>query len=176
MPVKVGDIVEGKVTDIMNYGVFIKLENGKSGLVHISEVSKDYVEDIHTVLASGDVVKVKVLSIDENGKIALSIKKALPPSLNNKNKYNDKKEADNGFKEPITLDDMLSKFLKDSDEKQLNLKKNMDSKRGYSKKHSWKLDSLKWAIYPKSPLSNFSKIREFNKLLLKKGEKIWERN
>lgn len=136
MPVKVGDIVEGKVTDIMNYGVFIKLEDGKSGLVHISEVSKDYVEDIHTVLNSGDVVKVKVLSIDENGKIALSIKKALPNSFNTKNKYNDKKESFNEVKGPMTLDDMLSKFLKDSDERQLDLKRNMDSKRGYSRKHS----------------------------------------
>ena len=45
MPVSVGDIVEGKGTDIMNYGVFVKLDSGKSGLVHISEVSKDYVED-----------------------------------------------------------------------------------------------------------------------------------
>ena len=78
MPVNVGDIVEGKVTDIMNYGVFVKLNEEKSGLVHISEVSKDYVEDIHTVLQSGDIVKVKVLSIDEKGKIALSIKKAMP--------------------------------------------------------------------------------------------------
>lgn len=136
MPVKVGDIVEGKVTDIMNYGVFIKLEDGKSGLVHISEVSKDYVEDIHTVLNSGDVVKVKILSIDENGKIALSIKKALPSSSNNKSKYNDKKESYSEPKGPMTLDDMLSKFLKDSDERQLDLKKNMDSKRGYSRKHS----------------------------------------
>ena len=135
MPVKVGDIVEGKVTDIMNYGVFIKLEDGKSGLVHISEVSKDYVEDIHTVLNSGDVVKVKILSIDENGKIALSIKKALPQTYN-KNKYNDKKETYNEPKGPMSLDDMLSKFLKDSDERQLDLKKNMDSKRGYSRKHS----------------------------------------
>lgn len=136
MPVKVGDIVEGKVTDIMNYGVFIKLEDGKSGLVHISEVSKDYVEDIHTVLNSGDAVKVKVLSIDDNGKIALSIKKALPNSFNNKNKYNDKNESFNEVKGPMTLDDMLSKFLKDSDERQLDLKRNMDSKRGYSRKHS----------------------------------------
>ena len=115
MPVKVGDIVEGKVTDIMNYGVFIKLEDGKSGLVHISEVSKDYVEDIHSVLKSGDTVKVKILSIDENGKIALSIKKALPSSFNNKNRYNDKKETYSEPKGPMTLDDMLSKFLKYSD-------------------------------------------------------------
>ena len=133
MPVSVGDIVEGKVTDIMNYGVFVKLEDGKSGLVHISEVSRDYVEDIHTVLNSGDTVKVKVLSIDDNGKIALSIKKALPPK---ECKFNERREKRVENQEPMTLDDMLSKFLKDSDERQLDLKRNIDSKRGYSRKHS----------------------------------------
>lgn len=132
MPVNVGDILEGKVTDIMNYGVFVKLDGGKSGLVHISEVSKDYVEDIHSILNQGDKVKVKVLSIDEKGKIALSIKKALPQVKEFKN-FNKKTIEPQG---PMTLDDMLSKFLKDSDERQLDLKRNIDSKRGYSRKHS----------------------------------------
>ena len=136
MPVNVGDIIEGKVTDIMNYGVFVKINDEKSGLVHISEVSKDYVEDIHTVLKSGDVVKVKVLSIDEKGKIGLSIKKALPQTRENKFSYTYKKENIKEKKGPMSLDDMLSKFLKDSDERQLDLKRNMDSKRGYSRKHS----------------------------------------
>ncbi len=135
MPVIVGDIVEGKVTDIMNYGVFVKLEEGKSGLVHISEVSKDYVEDIHTVINSGDTVKVKVLSIDDNGKISLSIKKALP-TTQSKRKNSNKKESYEEPKGPMTLDDMLSKFLKDSDERQLDLKKNIDSKRGHSRRRS----------------------------------------
>ena len=78
MSVSVGEIVEGTVSDIMNYGAFVKLNDGKTGLVHISEVSKDFVKDIHSVLNEGDLVKAKVLSIDEKGKIALSIKKALP--------------------------------------------------------------------------------------------------
>ena len=78
MSVSVGEIVEGTVSDIMNYGAFVKLSDGKTGLVHISEVSKDFVKDIHSVLNEGDLVKAKVLSIDEKGKIALSIKKALP--------------------------------------------------------------------------------------------------
>ena len=136
MPVNVGDIMEGKVTDIMNYGAFIQLNQEKSGLVHISEVSKDYVEDIHTVLKSGDTVKVKVLSIDDKGKIALSIRKALPQTQNNKKVYLNQKDIQKEKNIPMSLDDMLSKFLKDSDERQLNLKKNIDSKRGYSRKHS----------------------------------------
>ena len=113
MSVNIGEIVEGTVTDILNYGVFVKLCDGKNGLVHISEVSKDYVSDIHDVLKTGDKVKAKVLSIDEKGKIALSIKKAV---VNNKVNHQNEKVG------PTTLDDMLSKFLKDSDERQLDLK------------------------------------------------------
>ncbi|MBQ9314035.1 MAG: S1 RNA-binding domain-containing protein [Clostridia bacterium] len=129
MSVNVGEIVEGTVADIMNYGAFIKLEDGKSGLVHISEVSKDYVEDIHKVLKSGDKVKAKVLSINEKGKIALSIKKAMMP-------FESRKEESVKEKAPLTLDDMLSKFLKDSDERQLDLKKSFESKRGSSRKRA----------------------------------------
>lgn len=131
MSVQVGEIVSGVITDIMNYGVFVKLDDGKNGLVHISEVSRDYVEDIHSVLNSGDTVKVKVLGIDEKGKIALSIKKALPAVKKNQEVI----RKNNTVQSTNPLDDMLSKFLKDSDEKQLYLKKNIDSKRGYSRKH-----------------------------------------
>ena len=77
MPLQVGEIVEGKVTDVMDYGVFVKLAEKKSGLVHISEVSREYVKDIHDVIRVGDEVKVKVIAIDENGKISLSIKALL---------------------------------------------------------------------------------------------------
>lgn len=131
MPVSVGEIVEGKITDIMQYGVFVKLEGGKSGLVHISEVSNEYVENINEVVKKGDVVKVKILSMDDSGKIALSIKKALPrEDKRNRNNVREKKVEEG----PQTLDDMLSKFLKDSDERQLDLKRSMESKRGYSKR------------------------------------------
>jgi S1 RNA binding domain protein len=113
----------------MNYGAFVKLDEGKNGLIHISEVSRDYVQDINQVLKTGDKVKVKVLSIDEKGKIALSIKKALPPIQ----KLNNDVRPKEG---PMTLDDMLSKFLKDSDERQLDLKRSIDSKRGASRKRA----------------------------------------
>lgn len=128
MSVSVGEVLEGTVSDIMNYGAFVKLENGNNGLVHISEVSEKYVEDIHQVLKSGDKVKAKVISIDEKGKIALSIKKAMLPK---KNKENMKKES-----VPATFDDMLTKFLKDSDERQLDLKRSFESKRGSSRKRA----------------------------------------
>ena len=128
MSVSVGEIVEGTVSDIMNYGAFVKLNDGKTGLVHISEVSKDFVKDIHSVLNEGDLVKAKVLSIDEKGKIALSIKKALPTVQ--------KIVKEQTEERPTTLDDMLSKFLRDSDERQLDLKRSIESKRGASRRRA----------------------------------------
>lgn len=138
MSVQVGQIIEGKVTNIMNYGVFVKIDDETIGLVHISEVSRDYVENINTILKTGDDVKVKILSINENGKIALSIKKALPLSEKNYNNEQKKSKSNNMMLVEDTpesrLDNMLSKFLKDSDEKQLCLKRTIESKRGYSKR------------------------------------------
>ena len=77
MEPEVGSILEGKVTTITKFGAFVALGNGKSGLVHISEIANSFVNDVHDFLQEGDTVKVKVLST-ENGKINLSIKKALP--------------------------------------------------------------------------------------------------
>ena len=77
MEPQVGSIVEGKVTSITKFGAFVSLDNGKSGLVHISEIANSFVNDVHDFLQEGQTVKVLVLST-ENGKINLSIKKALP--------------------------------------------------------------------------------------------------
>ena len=78
MQVEIGEILEGKVTGITKFGAFVELEEGKTGMVHISEVSNSYVEDINQFLKEGDVVKVKVINIGEDGKISLSIKKTQP--------------------------------------------------------------------------------------------------
>ncbi len=74
----VGSILEGKVTGITKFGAFVSLGDNKSGLVHISEIANTYVNDIHDHLQEGQSVKVKVLAIDENGRINLSIKRAQP--------------------------------------------------------------------------------------------------
>ncbi len=75
----VGSIVEGKVSGITKFGAFISLPEGKSGLVHISEIAYSYVSDVHEHLSEGDQVKVKVIGIDDAGRINLSIKKAAEP-------------------------------------------------------------------------------------------------
>lgn len=77
MELQVGSILEGKVTSITKFGAFVALDSGKSGLVHISEIANSFVNDVHDFLQEGQTVKVLVLST-ENGKINLSIKKALP--------------------------------------------------------------------------------------------------
>ena len=77
--IEVGAILEGKVTGITKFGAFVSLPGGKSGLVHISEIAYSYVSDVAEHLAEGQDVKVKVISIDENNRINLSIKQALPP-------------------------------------------------------------------------------------------------
>lgn len=83
MELVVGAILEGKVTGITKFGAFIALPGGKSGLVHISNISNSYVNDINEFLSVGQDVKVKVMNIDQNNRINLSIKHALPPDQKN---------------------------------------------------------------------------------------------
>ncbi|NLA04462.1 MAG: S1 RNA-binding domain-containing protein [Firmicutes bacterium] len=120
MPVKVGSTVEGVVTGITNFGAFITLPSGETGLVHISEVANSYVKDIHDYLKKSDRVKVKVLSVDGKGKIGLSIRRALarPGS------------RDFRREKRVSFEDKLAKFMKESDERLQDLKRNTESKRG----------------------------------------------
>lgn len=76
MALEVGSIVEGKVTGITKFGAFVALPEGKSGLVHISEIANSFVSDVHEHVQIGQAVKVRVLNISEEGKINLSIKRA----------------------------------------------------------------------------------------------------
>ncbi|MEY8572848.1 S1 RNA-binding domain-containing protein [Oscillospiraceae bacterium 21-37] len=78
MQLEVGEIYEGKVTGITKFGAFVSFEGGRTGMVHISEVAPVFVNEIKDFVIEGQVVKVKVLSISEEGKVSLSIKKALP--------------------------------------------------------------------------------------------------
>ena len=77
MQLEVGNIVEGKVTGITKFGAFVELPGGKTGMVHISEVAPTFVNEIRDHVTENQVVKVKILTISEEGKISLSIKKAM---------------------------------------------------------------------------------------------------
>ncbi len=75
MQIEVGSILEGKVSGITSFGAFVDLPEGKSGMVHISEISNTFVENVSDFLTVGQTIKVKVLAVNENGKISLSIKR-----------------------------------------------------------------------------------------------------
>lgn len=126
MPVTVGKVVEGTVTGITNFGAFIKLPGGDSGLVHISEISDDYVEKVADYLKKNQKVKVKVISISKDGKISLSIRQAKPKTSNPVEI--DWNKADEQQKH-MSFEDKLSKFLRDSSEKQDQLR-SRESRRG----------------------------------------------
>ena len=78
MAFQTGDILDGRVTGITKFGAFVALPDGKSGLVHISEVANAFVADVNDYVQVGQSVKVKVLSVSPEGKINLSMKKAVP--------------------------------------------------------------------------------------------------
>ena len=148
MSLETGMVLEGKVTGITKFGAFVELEPGKTGMVHISEVAPTFVNDINDYLKEGQTVKVKVLSVSEDGKISLSIKKAAVQSENNdtqgqrqnrsNQKYRSSKSNNNGNyewsqpkrSEPASFEDMMSKFKQTSEEKMSDLKRMNENKRG----------------------------------------------
>lgn len=126
MAIEVGSIVEGVVTSIKNFGAFVQLPEGKTGLIHISEVADVYVKDIKDHIKENDKVKVKVISVDENGKIGLSIKQLNPKSPNSRPP---RRDGWRNSQAQMSFEEKISKFLKDSEERQSDLKKNTDAKR-----------------------------------------------
>lgn len=78
MQLEVGSILEGRVTGITKFGAFVELPGGKTGMVHISEVAPSYVKEISDHLTHNQTVKVKVIGVNPEGKVSLSIKQAAP--------------------------------------------------------------------------------------------------
>ena len=127
----VGSVVEGKVTGITKFGAFVALPEGKSGLVHISEIAYSYVNDVKDHLKEGQEVKVKVIGIDENGRINLSIQKAMDPPPRPAGQGRPMGGASpagggrpGGFsrgpadpREPASFEDKLKQFMQASDSK-----------------------------------------------------------
>ena len=71
MDLEVGNIYIGKVTRIMNFGAFVEIAPGKEGMIHISKLAKERVEKVEDVVSIGDEVKVKVIEIDNQGRVNL---------------------------------------------------------------------------------------------------------
>lgn len=137
MQVEVGKIYDGKVTGITNFGAFVDIGDSVTGLVHISEVALSYVKDIKDHLSIGDEVKVKVVSVDEKGKIGMSIKQAARETQ--KSSPANVRPADidwfsRGEQSEMSFEDKLNKFKQASEEKMHDLKRSMESKRGSSRR------------------------------------------
>ena len=134
MQLEVGKIVDGKVTGITNFGAFVQMEGGKTGLVHISEVALSFVKDINEFLKEGDEVKVKVLSVDDIGKVSLSIKKALEEEQKKQAKV-PAQVSFGGSSADMSFEEKMKQFMQDSEEKMSAIKRNMDNKRsgGYKR-------------------------------------------
>lgn len=133
MTLKLGSILEGTVVNITKFGAFIEVE-GKTGLVHISEVADTYVKDIREHLKEQDKVKVKVIAVDDSGRLSLSIKQAMVTKKSVKPAEVDwaKEKAKASS---TNFEDAMSKFLKDSEERFQDLKKHQNVKGNkYSKK------------------------------------------
>ncbi|MBR5246938.1 MAG: S1 RNA-binding domain-containing protein [Clostridia bacterium] len=141
MQIDIGSIHEGVVTGLTKFGAFVKLENGTSGMVHISEVASEYVSDISQHLKEGDKVKVKVLEVNDNGKMSLSIKKALPEPEKPKQprpRPQNNRNSDRGWKgapqqesnAPMSFEDMMAKFKAQSEDKMSDIKRSSDRRGG----------------------------------------------
>ena len=138
MALEVGQIVEGKVSGITGFGAFIDLPDGQTGLVHISEVARNYVKDINEHLTLNQEVKVKVLSLDDKGKISLSIKKAQEPRSAKNVPFTGRPaeidwSSENSQKD-MSFEDMMASFKQSSDARMLDIKRNTESKRGNRRK------------------------------------------
>ena len=132
MQLQVGMVIEGKVTGITKFGAFVALPEGKSGLVHISEIANTFVNDVHDYVQDGQTVKVKIIGIGDDGKINLSIKKAdehapqqrqdqrppRPASAAQPRQYGGPRQAvprANGPTGDVSFEDRLKQFMQESD-------------------------------------------------------------
>ncbi|MFF2450338.1 S1 domain-containing RNA-binding protein [Neobacillus sp. NPDC058068] len=136
MSIEVGSKLQGKVTGITNFGAFVELPEGSTGLVHISEVADNYVKDINDHLKVGDQVEVKVINVEKDGKIGLSIKKAKdrPEAPQRSHSHSQRprqgRANDRNNPRPENFESKMAKFLKDSEDRLSSLKRNTESKRG----------------------------------------------
>ncbi len=151
---EIGTIVEGRVTGLTGFGAFVSLPDGSSGMVHISEVSGTFVKDIKDVLKEGQEVKVKVVGVSPEGKISLSIKKAVEGYEEGRSQRqrgdkarsdrfkNDRPRTANVWqgqqkqqKSALTFEEMMAQFKQVSDEKMTDLKRSTDTRHsGYSRR------------------------------------------
>ena len=150
MKLETGSILTGKVTGITKFGAFVSVAPGKSGLVYISEIANTYVSDINEFLSEGQEVTVKIINIDDNGRLNLSIKAALPQS-EKKEEPRRERPRNTGYTKPAaaapvqqepaqpqvyvpqpssdaSFEDKLKRFMQDSDSKMAGVRQYSERK------------------------------------------------
>jgi len=126
MDFEVGAILPGKITGIIKFGAFVTVAPGKSGLVHISEISSTYVSDVSAHLSEGQDVMVKIIGVDQSGRLNLSIKAAAAGSSGEPRRQQQQRSYE-ASSEP-SFEDKLKRFMQDSDSKMSGLKQYSDKK------------------------------------------------
>lgn len=141
MELAVGVILEGKVSSITKFGAFVSLPEGKSGLVHISEIAHTYVSDVAEHLQVGQTVSVKIIGIDENKRINLSIKQTVaPPPRKPAPQSSRPQNSRPRFAQPPqeavqaplsdSFEDKLKQFMQESESRMSDLKSHMEKRHG----------------------------------------------
>ena len=124
---KVGDIISGSISGIKPYGIFIKFED-ITGFCHISNVSNKFIRDLNELYKIRDMVTAKIIEIDsEKQRLNVSIKDV---SYKKRNRYHNAPIEYKKEPEPKTFEDMLQKFIKDSDDKLGSMKRRERKKSG----------------------------------------------
>lgn len=138
---ELGSVVDATISGVMKFGVFVEFGDGESGLVHISELSYEYVPDINEFIKKDDKVKAKVIKIDDDGKVSLSIRQAKPREKAVRPRPEQSHRPDSfdwtaRNEEELSFEDRLSRFKHESEEILRDNKRRLDNKRsgGYSRK------------------------------------------
>ena len=142
MQLEIGKIYEGKVKGITQYGAFVDIEGGGTGMVHISEIANTCVSEMREHLTENQDVKVKVIGINEAGKVSLSIKKAVENPQPQKPRPARRDDSRPNVWEPkkqtpmseLSFEDMISRFKQNSEERMCDLKRSTDRKNGTRRK------------------------------------------
>lgn len=134
MQAETGKKVRGKVTGITNFGAFVRLEDGSNGLIHISQVSDDFVSDVHQFLSVGQDVEPTVLSIDDKGRISLTLKGGKKKGQSVSSKQNDQPVVFESAPPPTGFEDMLNRYKSASEEKMSDLRKMQGGRAGHKRK------------------------------------------
>ena len=156
---EIGSIVEGAVVDVVKFGAFVKIRGGKTGLIHISQISKDFVREVSDHVTVGSHVAAKIISIDDKGRIQLSLKNISPDDLEKfkeviqpdpgmqrprqshetqrspeQREHHQQQFHDSGGGEDENFEKKFKRFLRQSEDRQVDLKRNIEAKRGFKKR------------------------------------------